>query len=143
MAHGPGPACVQLHMLSAPLLTLSILPTSMLSMSRDSSSLKDFPTKDISMPSRLDYLDLHGEIKDYFEIKLAVAFEFVKVPGQFCSKPSMTAAVLSSCPLKNQDEVVTATIIHDIWLHRLVPLVRERWFCWDTVELPEKQRQSM
>ncbi|KAG1882374.1 hypothetical protein F4604DRAFT_1921539 [Suillus subluteus] len=112
-------------------------------MLRNSSNLEDFPVKQDPTTSHLDYLDLHGEIKDNFEIKLAVAFKFFKVPGHFCSKPAMTTTVLSSCPLENQAEVAMATVIHDILLHRLAPLIRERWFCWDTVDLPEKQRQRI
>ncbi|OJA16680.1 hypothetical protein AZE42_13299 [Rhizopogon vesiculosus] len=87
---------------------------------------------------RLDYLDLHGELKDVFEIKLMVAFKFIKKQGQFCRSPSMATTIHSSRPFETEAEVITATIIHDIFLGQLCPLVRQRWFGWDTVELPKK-----
>ncbi|KAG1884096.1 hypothetical protein F4604DRAFT_1919925 [Suillus subluteus] len=91
-----------------------------------------FPVELDPVPNRLDYLDLQGEIKDHFDIKLSVAFEFLKKPGHFCSFPHIVTAVSSSCPLETEAE-----------LSRLAPLVRQRWFCWDKVELPNRMLQRI
>ncbi|KAG2028903.1 hypothetical protein BDR03DRAFT_988100, partial [Suillus americanus] len=96
-----------------------------------------FPVELDPVPNRLEYLDLQGEIKDHFEIKLSAAFEFLKKPGHFCASPQIVTAVASSCFLETEAEVATATIMHDILLNRLAPLVRQRWFCWNEVKLPK------
>ncbi|KAG2343822.1 hypothetical protein BDR05DRAFT_999729 [Suillus weaverae] len=96
-----------------------------------------FPVELDPVPNHLEYLDLQGEIKDHFKIKLSVAFEFLKKPGHFCTSPQIVTAVASSCPLKTEAEVATATIMHDILLNQLVPLVRQCWFCWNEVKLPK------
>ncbi|KAG2069872.1 hypothetical protein BDR04DRAFT_1118811 [Suillus decipiens] len=101
-----------------------------------------FPVELDPVPNHLDYLDLQGEIKDHFNIKLSVAFKFLKKPGHFCSFPHIITAVSSSCPLETNAEVATVTIIHDILLSRLVPLVCQRWFCWDKVKLPNRMLQT-
>ncbi|KAG0703205.1 hypothetical protein DFH29DRAFT_874607 [Suillus ampliporus] len=44
-----------------------------------------FPVELDPVPNCLQHLDLQGEIKDHFDIKLSVAFEFLKKQGHFYS----------------------------------------------------------
>ncbi|KAG2364865.1 hypothetical protein BDR07DRAFT_1482030 [Suillus spraguei] len=97
-----------------------------------------FPTELEPVYNRLEYLDLQGEIKDHFDITLSVAYEFLKKLGHFCTLPTITTTASSSICLKAKTEVVAVTIMHDIVLNRLAPLVRQHWFCWDKVKLPTK-----
>ncbi|KAG1891134.1 hypothetical protein F4604DRAFT_1913947 [Suillus subluteus] len=105
-------------------------------------SPRSFPADLDPVHNRLDYLDLQGEIKDHFDIKLSVAFEFLKKPGHFCTFPTITTMALSSIHLEPEAEVAAVTIMHDILLNRIAPLVRQRWFCWDAVNLPTKMLQT-
>ncbi|KAG2336048.1 hypothetical protein BDR05DRAFT_1006215 [Suillus weaverae] len=102
-----------------------------------------FPVELDSFHSHLDYLDLQGDVKDHFDIKLQVAFDFLKKPGHFCAFPTISATAFSSCGLETETEVVAVKFMHDVLLNRLVPSIHQRWFCWDRVELPTKMLQRI
>ncbi|KAG1877381.1 hypothetical protein F4604DRAFT_1923982 [Suillus subluteus] len=102
-----------------------------------------FPVELDSHRSCLDYLDLQGDIKDHFEIKLQVAFDFLKKPGHFCAFPTISTTALSSCGLETETEAVAVQFMHDVLLNRVASSIHQRWFCWDSVELPTKMLQRI
>ncbi|KAG1737247.1 hypothetical protein EDB19DRAFT_1829673 [Suillus lakei] len=85
--------------------------------------------------SCLDYLDLQGEAKDVFELKIAASFTSDKLCGVGCSLPMITTALLASSPIK-EPELDGLLKIHKIFIGEVAPLVRQRWFSWDKVKLP-------
>jgi len=85
--------------------------------------------------------DSHIPKKTDFEIKLTASFVFEKIPGLFCSMPAIKTELLASCQIERPEQACIAKM-HDLFLHQLAPLVRQRWFSWDEVTLPNEMKRS-
>ncbi|KAG1842556.1 hypothetical protein F4604DRAFT_1689895 [Suillus subluteus] len=96
----------------------------------------------MSPADRLEYLDLHGQTKHYFEIRLTTEFIFKKCPGMFCWFPTTKTTVLSSEPIKCEIVRIMLEKIHTDFSCSIVHQVCYNLFNWNTVELPPKMLQS-
>ncbi|KAG0695486.1 hypothetical protein DFH29DRAFT_880018 [Suillus ampliporus] len=92
---------------------------------------------------RLNYLDLHGELKLRFEIKLSAEFLFEKRQGYFCLFPAIQTSVQACEVIKTQPEMLMLDKIHTLFSSTIAPEVCQRWFSWETVELPEGMLQRL
>ncbi|KAG2135173.1 hypothetical protein DEU56DRAFT_913538 [Suillus clintonianus] len=92
---------------------------------------------------RLEYLDLHGQTKHYFEIKLTAEFVFEKRPNMFCWYPTTKTTVLASEPIECQIEKTMLEKIHTDFSCSIAHQVCRRWFDWRPVELPPKLLQRL
>ncbi|KAG1837229.1 hypothetical protein DFJ58DRAFT_863192 [Suillus subalutaceus] len=91
----------------------------------------------------LEYLDLHGQTKHYFKIRLTAEFVFEKRPGMFCWFPTTKTTVLSSEPIKCEIARTMLEKIHTDFSCSVVHQVCRNWFNWNTVKLPPKMLQRL
>ncbi|KAG1859760.1 hypothetical protein F4604DRAFT_1684510 [Suillus subluteus] len=91
----------------------------------------------------LEYLDLHGQTKHYFEIKLTAKFIFKKCPNMFCWYPTTKTTVLASEPIECQIKKTMLEKIHTDFSSSIAHQVCHHWFDWSPVELPLKLLQRL
>jgi hypothetical protein len=66
---------------------------------------------------------------------------FDKLCGVGCTLPKITTVLLVSSPIE-EPELSGLLKIHDIFIGEVAPLIRQRWFSWDKVELSRKMMKS-
>ncbi|KIJ65322.1 hypothetical protein HYDPIDRAFT_28033 [Hydnomerulius pinastri MD-312] len=112
-------------------------------MSFTAQNLKLDPSKD----SHLEHLLLMQELatlRSSFEPSSTFnRINFQQKTGTFCLLPAATPIVMTSHSIKGAVEENAFHRINKIFCKEFLPALRERWFCWDQVELPLAMQQRL